>query len=303
MRYDLIKNNRITGKNYERLFKVIRKQVPDNFSFEEINDKIESLHKKRVKIPNLVNSKLFWESLLQGDTERVVPRLKEKLKALNNIPYNKKQIAEILLKINGQKKERLRIGKSENIEVQLDRLFWDRKYISQHQNISETIKSLLMTGLLNMQLTNYVDDKILNSLDFSSLVRLSMTKGGETIDVPTYSEVELILASTYFFYLKQFEGLSNESAAKKVEKDLQMELDWATLREYYNSLALLYSKELHVDSTPILKVLEKVTHLIQDLQTRLGEAVLNIDTSEGFLKTYKDINKAFLTLSRGLSGL
>lgn len=289
------------GASYQKLFVRLRRKLPEDSSFEQVSDKIESLHVLDVERPNLLDPRSFLKALLEKKPSQVIYQVRRKLGKLKKITFSQSKIAELLLERS--KTERLRLGRVRNVDIQLDRLFKDKVYVSKTLTIYESIRSLLLVTFLSMQLRSVMDESILNALDFCSLVRMSMIKGGESFKVPTYTEVEAVLASTYFFYLKDFEGLSEEVALGRVKKDLQIDIKYRELRSYYNSLAMLYSKEIHRDSTPLAQVLKKLTTLIQDLQERLKESVSNVQDSEEFLRMYKDVNKSFLALSRGLGGV
>lgn len=292
-------------KAYKDLFKRLKKYLPKDLSFSDINDRIDLLYRRDVQRPGIVDDKVLLDGFLQGDSSKVLHQTRVRLKRFKNVEHVNTEIAEILIQQDQRstKIKRRRLRKATNLDVQLDRLLKGKVYVSQHHSIYGSIKSLLLVTLLQMNLAKNIDQRLLNSMDFSSLVRTSMSMGGEEVRIPTYNEVEAVIASAYYFYLRNYEGVLEVDARKKVKDDLQIDIGYGQLNQYYNSLLLLYSKEMKRDSTPIVKMLGKISNLIQDIQEKSKEAVMNINSSEEFLSMYKDVNKTFMALSRGMSKL
>lgn len=295
------KNNPSGADHYSSLLKEFKVK-----SIEDGNEIIESLQDKVIDKPNIVDKKLYVKHLFGEDVmKRILIDLKVKLYFFKKpAEKTRNEIAEMVIKENTDKRVRpTKLSKKLQCDVLLDRLFKDELYIDSSQDMSNIVRSSVMTLLLKGIMEEKIDKSILNSLDFPSLIRLATSRGGEQITVPTLQEVETVLASTYFFYLRQYEGFSEDDAIKKVRNELNVKVGIREIRNDYNVLLFMYSKELYKDSSTISEALSSIMSSIQAMQEKLLEVLPNIETSDEFLKLYKDVNKSFLNLSRSLACL
>lgn len=295
------KNNPSSADHYSALLKDLNIKT-----LEDGNETIEALQDRVIEKPYIVDENLYADHLFGKDVmKRILIDLKVKLHFFKKpAEKTKAEIAEMVIKENTDERVRpTRLSKKLQCDILLDRLFKEELYIDSSQDMSNIVRSSVMTLLLKGIMEEKIDKSILNSLDFPSLIRLATSRGGEQITIPTLQQVETVLASAYFFYLRQYEGFSEEDAIKRVRDELNVKVGIKEIRNDYNTLLFMYSKELYKDSSTITETLSSILTSIQAMQEKLLEVLPNIETSDEFLKLYKDVNKSFLNLSRSLACL
>ena len=167
---------------------------------------------------------------------------------------------------------------------------------------SEAVQATITSMIMSLGFEHMLDKEVTQALDLNSLIRLSIFKGGQTIVVPTYEEVEQVIASAYFYYLRTYEGLDDNKAQRAVRKQLDIDIETPILNKHYKVLTHMFGNELE-DNSSIAETFKSLMTDLKALQVNLKQASANIESGDEFVKVYAGVNKAMLDLTRGLSKL
>lgn len=162
------------------------------------------------------------------------------------------------------------------------------------------IKSGVLVIFLRKLMGDMIEQDLSDSLDFNSLVRLSLRLGGKKIEVPTYDKVESLLVSALYSYMILVERASKGQARTVVKKELGISVQKEVVSENLSKLALLYSDEINTDNSDISSMFRKFLRLVTLFQKKMEESVDKIKDNESLLKMYNDMNLSFLTLTKAL---
>lgn len=177
----------------------------------------------------------------------------------------------------------------------------DIKIYQTSQSLQSNIKSGFLVLFLKKLMSKEIDKTLYESLDFNSLVRLSLVSGGKTIAIPTYDRVEGLLASAYYSYLVIIERMDKHNAYGQVKKELGIEVDKQVISEDLSKICLIFSKEVNTINSDISNMFDNILKLIKTFQVKLDKSLDKIEDNEQLLKLYNDMNISFLTLTRALS--
>lgn len=266
---------------YIKDFKEIS-NINNNLSFDKINDIVSKTQNKELK---LISKKLLLEVFTKVKSKDM---LVKKLRSVMGKHFK----TRYLNTVNSLDPE--------HDQIYISRLK-SRSLQKRKQTLAESIKSSIIILLLKEHMKTTIDNDLLDNLDFNSLIRLSLAKGGEDIKVPTYYEVEKSIAEVYYSYLRLFEGLTEDDALTKTKKDLDIGIKRIEAREGYSKIALLYSKEVRNEGSDINSTFINLLNLLKKLQRKLEDSVSNIETPKDFMVVYNDVTNSFLELTRSLS--
>jgi hypothetical protein len=155
--------------------------------------------------------------------------------------------------------------------------------------------------MLNFQ--TKIDTDVLTAIDFGSLVRLSMLCGGQSIEVPTWDELEHSIATVYYQYLIQYKQLSSARAITAVEKDLGIKIkDKRKLNKDCGVLLKMLNTELDTPSSPVVSQFSAVLNQLQSIQEKLEQSIEQVKDPATVLALYKEINENILNITNGILG-
>ena len=170
-------------------------------------------------------------------------------------------------------------------------------------SVTDLTRSHLIGVLLMLNFQTKIDSQVLTAIDFGSLIRLSMLCGGQTVEIPTWDELEHSIAVVYYQYLIQYKQLSQDRAVTAVAKDLGIKIkDRRKLNKDCGVLLKMLNTELDTPSSPVVTQFSAVLSQLQSIQERLERSIEQVEDPATVLALYKEINSNILNITNGILG-
>ena len=184
----------------------------------------------------------------------------------------------------------------------LDRISKREKQIRSHE-LSANIKTVTLGTFIKKLMDDHIDGRLVETLDYNSLVRVSLAHGGKNLEIPHYDKVEGLLANAYYSYLVIVEDCTKDQALSRTYKELGIKVSRKTAREDLARLALVFVKEMKDENSDMVKLFDSLLDVVSELQEKLRASLKDIKSAGQVLKVYSDVNKSFMALTKTLQKL
>ncbi len=297
---------------YARLFNALRKRSPhlDEEATQGIIDRLSV--SGNVKEPNIIDSEVLLNSDATEGLEQVRVLLRGKLGAeckrsevLRDLINRKGHMLPLALRyLKGDAPEVHDEVKdfAKHIAVAVNRLYSTERVFVKALSPTSVARGHVVSMMLMLSFGTKTNDKLLTSLDFNSLVRLSILCGGETVTIPTWAELEETLAVVYYQYLIQYRKMEKPQALKTVRQDLHIEISAKQANKDVRILLKLMDTELNRASSPVTTQLEDVINRLESLQQVLEKSIKEVEDPDTIIDLYREINESIVALAAGLVG-
>lgn len=300
---------------YTRLSTHLQKMYPE-LNEEQVQELIDGLgDNHNIQQPVLTSA----STLLNKDAEQAVLDVKDKIHSKLGAP-NKRDNA--LWYVIDKERHRLPLalkyiqGAVKDVQPEVEHLANVLKAVvhrmyntsnlatKQEGSVTDLTRSHLTGVMLMLNFQTKIDPDVLTAIDFGSLVRLSMLCGGQSIQVPTWDELEHSIATVYYQYLIQYKQLSSVRAIKTVEKDLGIKIkDKTRLNKDCGVLLKMLSTELDTPSSPVVSQFSSVLKQLQSIQERLEQSIEQVKDPATILELYKEVNCNILNITESILGV
>jgi len=300
--------------HYTRLSTHLQSLYPE-LNEEQLHEVIDGLGSNHnVETPVLTSA----STLLNKDAEQAVLDVKDKIHSKLGAPNKRERALWYILDA-----ERHRVplalkfiqGTVKDVQPEVEHLANVLKAVvhrlysvsniatKQGSSVTDLTRSHLIGVMLMLNFQTKIDPQVLTAIDFGSLVRLSMLCGGQTIEIPTWDELEHTIAVVYYQYLIQYKQLSPARAVTAVEKDLGIRIKNKTrLNKDCGVLLKMLNTELDTPSSPVVSQFSAVLSQLQSIQERLEQSISQVKDPAMILKLYKEINENILNLTSSIMG-
>lgn len=270
-------NNNVKSPVLTSVSTLLNKDVEQ--AVQDVRDKIHS----KLGAPNKRDNALQY--VLDKERDRLPLALKYIQGAVKDVQPEVKHLAEVLKTVVH------RLYNVSNLATK------------QGSTVTDLTRSHLIGVMLMLNFQTKIDTDVLTAIDFGSLIRLSMLCGGQTIEVPTWNELEHTIATVYYQYLIQYKQMSSDTAVTSVEKDLGIRIkDRRRLNKDCGVLLKMLSTELDTPSSPVVSQFSTVLSQLQSIQERLEQSIEQVRDPAMVLALYKEINENILNITNGILG-
>jgi len=184
----------------------------------------------------------------------------------------------------------------------LDRISKREKQIRSNE-LSVNIKTAIISTFIRNLMNDHIDRRLVETLDYNSLVRVSLAHGGKNLEIPHYDKVEGLLANAYYAYLIIVEDCTKDQALSRTYKELGIQVSRKTSREDLARLALVFVKEMKDENSDMVKLFDSLLDVVSELQEKLRASLKDIKDAGQVLKVYSDVNRSFMILTKTLQKL
>lgn len=310
----MTKSQSITPDSLSYWFKTL-KEIDDNLTEEQIYDILDLMAHIDWGTSSMVSHEQLVTGLCRESLNGVLDTIKSKLLVMKGGAESQEQIKRKLLhshktllalehiKGNALDVDAETKAYAKELVVLFNRLLnMNKVRVIRDIDASEAVQATITSIIMSLGFERMIDKEVVQALDLNSLIRLSILKGGQTITIPTYEEVEQVIASAYFYYLRTYEGMRDDYAQRAVKKQLDIDVETTVLNKHYKILTHMFGNELE-DNPSIAETFKALMSDLKTLQANLKQASANIQSGDEFVKVYAGVNTAMLNLTRGLSKL
>lgn len=267
-------------KKFLKLFRKIYRE-DDSRSFDDIVDLV-ILRMSQVKTHVLTEQEARSARVSNETLKEVDSKIKKKIKSL------------------GITEQIIDFASEDEYNYFLERVAVSDTVIKE-QNLYSSVKSTILLIFMKQMIDMTIDKDLTDTVDFNSLSRLSLRAGGTSIEIPTYDQVENILAYSYYAYLILVEDISQDKASVVVKKKLGHSVSVKKAKPYLSKLAMVLSQETYQEKLNVRETFDTLLDVVGDLQEKLKNSLESLDDPEEILKVYTDVSNSFLVLTKAVS--